>query len=362
MKNYNLKSIFIVIVIFLGTVNIFAQVGIGTTSPDTTSMLDIQSTTKGVLIPRMLSGERTSIASPANGLLVFDTTSNSFWFYNIDAWKELTTVSSIVDSDGDTKVEVEKTLDLDEINFKTSGVERMKIDANGVIIMGDSTASNKNYTKITTDGSLSYVGEATRWEDLKVPVNSIKIGGGKRDDITFIPAEWDAFKEPGIALLWFADANDVDDEQDIVFTVQMPHGWKEGSAIFPHVHWTTGRLDVKNANLVNSPVPGAGRVTWKLQYTWANAGDVFPNTNEVAGTVVSSLNEGSISLYEHVITPLGNSGIDGTGKTLSSMLICRLYRNSSASSDTYSGDAGLLEIDFHYQIDSDGSNEEYSKW
>lgn len=44
------------------------------------------------------------------------------------------------------------------------------------------------------------------------------------------------------------------------------------------------------------------------------------------------------------------------------MLVCGLFRNSSAGTDTYSGEAGLLEIDFHYQIDSDGSNEEYIKW
>ena len=49
---------------------------------------------------------------------------------------------------------------------------------------------------------------------------------------------------------------------------------------------------------------------------------------------------------------------EGVKKTLSSMLVCRLYRSAS---DSYGGDAGLLEIDFHYEIDSDGSRQEYTK-
>jgi len=357
------------IAFFTINTEIFAQVGIGTTNPDGSAMLDIQSNAKGVLIPRMETGDRTAIATPANGLLVFDTDTKSFWFYNANVWKEITSGSSLIDYDGDTRIEVEKNPDEDIIRFTSTGTEYMQIGSNGDILLGNravstipdsDTASEQNYTKITADGSLSYVGNATRWDDLKVPVNSVKIGS-KKDDITFVPAEWDPFKEGGLALLWFDNEGDVDKEQDIVFTVQMPHGWKEGSAIFPHVHWTTGRLDPDDGNLTDSPVPGATRVTWALEYTWTKVGDVFPGSTTITGTTVAIPNGATLDLYEHVITPLGTSGIAGTGQTLSSMLVCRLYRNSSAGSDDYSGDAGLLEIDFHYQIDSDGSNEEYIK-
>jgi hypothetical protein len=62
----------------------------------------------------------------------------------------------------------------------------------------------------------------------------------------------------------------------------------------------------------------------------------------------------------HIITPIGT--ITGTGKNLSSMLVCRLYRDATGSlaTDDYSDDAGLLEIDFHYQIERPGSRDEYS--
>ena len=53
------------------------------------AIVDIKSTSKGLLIPRMTSTERTAIASPAQGLFVFDLTTNSFWYYNGTAWNNL---------------------------------------------------------------------------------------------------------------------------------------------------------------------------------------------------------------------------------------------------------------------------------
>ena len=57
---------------------------------NTSAMLDVKSTTKGVLIPRVTSAQRTSISTPATGLLVFDTTVGSFYFYTGSTWTNLT--------------------------------------------------------------------------------------------------------------------------------------------------------------------------------------------------------------------------------------------------------------------------------
>ncbi len=61
-----------------------SQVAINTDglSPNNTSMLDVTSTTKGVLVPRMTTVQRTGITSPATGLLVYDTDTKSFWYYD----------------------------------------------------------------------------------------------------------------------------------------------------------------------------------------------------------------------------------------------------------------------------------------
>lgn len=68
-----------------------AQVAINTTGnqPDTSAMLDISSTSRGVLIPRMSTAERNAIALPKAGLQVYNTTTNSINLYNGTTWQQL---------------------------------------------------------------------------------------------------------------------------------------------------------------------------------------------------------------------------------------------------------------------------------
>ncbi|MFY8165296.1 MAG: fibrobacter succinogenes major paralogous domain-containing protein, partial [Sediminibacterium sp.] len=56
----------------------FSQVGIGTTTPAASAQLDVTSTTKGLLPPRMTTSQRNAISNPANGLIIYNTTSNCF--------------------------------------------------------------------------------------------------------------------------------------------------------------------------------------------------------------------------------------------------------------------------------------------
>jgi len=59
------------------------------TPADASAMLDVSSTSKGFLAPRMSTVQRTGIPSPANGLMVFDTDTKSYWFFST-TWKEIT--------------------------------------------------------------------------------------------------------------------------------------------------------------------------------------------------------------------------------------------------------------------------------
>ena len=83
-----IKNIRITIVVLFVTAMGFAQVGIGTTSPDASSALDVIATNKGFLMPRLTTAQRTAISSPATGLQVYDTDTDTFWYYNGATWTE----------------------------------------------------------------------------------------------------------------------------------------------------------------------------------------------------------------------------------------------------------------------------------
>lgn len=72
-----------------------AQVAINTdgSDPDASAMLDVTSTDKGILIPRMTAAQRDAIVTPATGLLIFNTESSLFEFYNGAAWQPVLTLS-----------------------------------------------------------------------------------------------------------------------------------------------------------------------------------------------------------------------------------------------------------------------------
>lgn len=63
-----------------------AQVGIGTASPDSSAMLEVQSTTKGFLMPRMTTAQRDSIPNPALGLFIFNISDSCMQYYKGSSW------------------------------------------------------------------------------------------------------------------------------------------------------------------------------------------------------------------------------------------------------------------------------------
>ncbi|TXE18104.1 DUF3494 domain-containing protein [Psychroserpens burtonensis] len=67
---------FLIPFVLLSSSGLYAQVGIGTTTPDISSVLDVSSNSKGLLMPRLTTLERDGIASPATGLMIYNTTLN----------------------------------------------------------------------------------------------------------------------------------------------------------------------------------------------------------------------------------------------------------------------------------------------
>ena len=93
MKKQLLKITFIIAGLFLLFININAQ-NITITDDnlyagDNSAMLDVNCTSKGLLIPRLTNNDRDGISTPAAGLIIFNTETNCINFYNGTEWLEL---------------------------------------------------------------------------------------------------------------------------------------------------------------------------------------------------------------------------------------------------------------------------------
>jgi hypothetical protein len=93
----NFKKILIAFSTILIFSSAFPQVAINTNgaSADNSAMLDIYSTSKGLLIPRMTTIQREAITSPATGLFVYDTDVKCLYYYNGTAWYTFVTTSGV---------------------------------------------------------------------------------------------------------------------------------------------------------------------------------------------------------------------------------------------------------------------------
>jgi uncharacterized protein (TIGR02145 family) len=121
--NFKITTILVILLIFLvADLSVYSQsVGIGGNlfAPDPSSMLEVQSTQKGVLFPRMTTAQRDSISNGDYGynaelsLLIYNTTTNCFEFYAYDAWHEFGCANifscgeSVTDADGNAYATVQ---------------------------------------------------------------------------------------------------------------------------------------------------------------------------------------------------------------------------------------------------------------
>ncbi len=214
------------------------------------------------------------------------------------------------------------TIILISINIHKANAQEVKLNTNLVV---------------EADGTIRMDDDAVVWDDLRVPLSFGTKGS--------LATNWDVFL--GETYLDYFKATGTD---ALYFVVQLPHSWKEGTTIYPHIHWIPQADGAASAN----------GVVWELEYTWANNGETFPATTKLTASTISPALSGNLVAKRHYITPLG-SGITATGKQISSMLVCRIARLGDNGSDTFAGTAGVLEIDFHYQLDTFGSRQEYVK-
>lgn len=174
----------------------------------------------------------------------------------------------------------------------------------------------------------------TSWDDLRFPAQGLNLPGAASDPDV----------ETNTGFFLFAAAS----TETIAGLAQMPHSWKEGTAIVPHIHW-------------QKTTSAAGNVLWRFNYEVVNNGDValltYAGETDTSSSVSGTPDNDTAN--ESLISSFGEHSM--TGKVISSLIFFRIHRIGGDASDTYGADARMLEFDLHYEIDSLGSNEPFVK-
>jgi hypothetical protein len=81
-----MKQTLLFTMLLLSYLDTIAQSGINTTTPEPSAILDVYSTNKGFLPPRLTTAQRDAIATPAAGLMIYNTTVNCLQWWNGTVW------------------------------------------------------------------------------------------------------------------------------------------------------------------------------------------------------------------------------------------------------------------------------------
>lgn len=139
------RIVLLIATIIFSVVLLKAQQGIGVTNPDASSAFEISSTTKGLLIPRMTTAQMNAINSPANGLMIFNTTDSCVYIRRVSSW--ISTCSptfsmawGLLGNSGTTAgTNFIGTTDAQDLVVKTNNTERMRVSSAGYIGINNST-------------------------------------------------------------------------------------------------------------------------------------------------------------------------------------------------------------------------------
>lgn len=190
-----------------------------------------------------------------------------------------------------------------------------------------------HYTNFEADGTMQAIGDATCWDDL-LP-SSVTVGSGvNAPAFTSYNGNLRAYEFVGAV-----------QTKELNMGFQMSHTREANSSISPHIHL-----------YIPDDVSG-GVIKFGLEYTWTSINDVGAiSTNTIYGTVTRTANQG---INNNAILKFPD--IVGTNKGLSSLLMCRLFRNAADSEDTFGSSVWLKSSDIHIIKDMLGSRQEYIK-
>jgi hypothetical protein len=178
-----------------------------------------------------------------------------------------------------------------------------------------------------------YITHATVYDDLTVSPLAAKTPA----------ADYPGFAEFPAGSQTFGYYFDAASDECVYFSLQLPHKYKEGTALHPHVHWAPTNTDT-------------GDVVWQLDYTIKSMSGTYGASSQI---YINDAGDGT-ALKHQVVS---FSTISGSGLTISAIMFGKLCRdaNGTNATDSYNADAVLLAFDLHIELDTLGSRSEGAK-
>lgn len=192
------------------------------------------------------------------------------------------------------------------------------------IFTGDNTFGNDtDYVKIDVNGELTLVGGATVFKDQFV--DGLAVKGGATD-----PPVFAAFQNG----VW---SNRFDDGATMSAhgTLEFQHDYKEGSNVEVHIHWSPSTTNTGNCR-------------WGFEYTLAGMNGTYGATTTVYATQAGS---GVVNKHQYLTL----ASLSGSGITIGTVIAFRIFRDGANGADTFTGNAFLHRIAFHYESDRLGT-------
>jgi hypothetical protein len=173
--------------------------------------------------------------------------------------------------------------------------------------------------------------EPAKWDDVRIPGASFALPAANNP--SFSQVLTDGAGSVGVFGLRFSPLA----RNDAFFNMELPHHYKQGSNIQAHLHWF-------------APDANAGNVVWEFEYIIANRiGGIYGNTTLVTPVTLA------VPGVANRLIPSQLAIIPGATLLISAILFGRISRLGADGADTYASDAVVALVDFHYEIDSIGS-------
>ncbi len=192
------------------------------------------------------------------------------------------------------------------------------------------TACPSDDLLIKTDTGYTLELEEPVWNDLSIAMSQA------RTPASLAPT-WTPYKGTQVPAYSATQVN------VLYFSAQLPHSYKEGTNIEFHIH-------------LAYPDAVAGNSVWYFTYSWANDNEAFPAPSNSGQVVIASPGIIDDHQRDEII-----ASIDGTGKKISSVLLCSIQRTGTHGDDNYGNIIYLVSADFHHQIDTIGSRTQFVK-